>query len=46
MKFDNRLVTGIFIGMLLGLHYEGILIAYLPIITVLTAILALKLMHH
>ena len=46
MKLDNRLVTGIFVGMLLGLHYHGMLIAYLPILTVLTVILLLKIIHH
>lgn len=46
MNLDNRLVTGIFIGMILGLHYGGILMGYLPILTVITVILALKIIHH
>ena len=46
MKFDRHLVTGIFIGMLLGLHYQATLIGYLPILVVLTVILTLKLVNR
>lgn len=46
MRFDSRLVTGIFIGAVLGLHYHGALIAYLPILTVATLIMLLKTLHH
>ena len=46
MKFDIRLVTGIFIGMVLGLHYHVTLIEYLPLLLVATLILLLKTVHH
>jgi len=46
MKFDNRLVTGIFIGMLLGLHYHVSLIAYLPVLVLLTVIFTFKMIRH
>lgn len=46
MKFDSRLVTGIFIGMVLGLHYHASLVTYLPIMIVATLILVLKAVHH
>ena len=46
MKFDNRLVSGIFIGLVLGLHYHGSLVMYMPILTVVTLILMLKTLHR
>ena len=46
MKFDTRLVTGIFIGMVLGLHYHASLVIYLPLMIVATLILVLKALHH
>ncbi len=46
MKFDTRLVTGIFIGAVLGLHYHTSLAIYLPILTVATLILVLKVLHR
>ena len=46
MKFDNKLVTGIFIGMVLGLHYGSTLQVYLPVLMVVTLIMALKLIRH
>ena len=42
MKFDIKLVTGIFVGMLLGLHYSSVLIPYIPLLMVPTVILLLK----
>ncbi len=42
MKLDSKLVTGIFVGAVLGLHYEKALIVYLPILTVVTLIMLLK----
>ncbi len=46
MKFDIRLLTGIFVGMMIGLHYHGSLIDYLPLLMVPTLILVLKILHH
>ena len=49
MKFDNRLVTGIFIGVVFGLHYTTTLMAYVPVLSVITLILVLRMfktIHH
>ena len=46
MKFDNRLVAGIFIGLVLGLHYSASLVVYLPILTVVTLILMLRTLNR
>ncbi len=46
MKMDVRLITGIFIGMILGLHYHGVLVTYLPLLMVPTLILVLKTLHR
>ena len=46
MKFDKHLVTGIFIGTVLGLHYAETLIMYLPVLTIVTLILVLKTVHR
>lgn len=42
MKLDNKLVTGIFVGVVIGLHYHVSLIAYLPILMIVTLVLLLK----
>lgn len=46
MKMDMRLITGLFIGMVVALHYHGILVAYLPILMIVTLILVLRLVRH
>ena len=46
MKFDHRLVSGIFIGLVLGLHYFEYLSLYLPILTVVTLIMLLRMIHR
>lgn len=46
MKFDSRLVTGILIGMVLGLHFHGALVVYLPILFVIALALILRSMAH
>lgn len=42
MKFDSRLVSGIFIGMVLGLHFHTQLVVYLPILMVVAVALVLR----
>ncbi len=42
MAIDMRMVTGILVGAILGLHYHDALIVYLPILTVATLIFLLK----
>lgn len=46
MKIDLRLVTGIFMGMVVALHYHGLLVAYLPVMMIVTLILVLKMVHR
>lgn len=46
MKMDVRLLTGIFIGMIVGLHYHSVMITYLPLLMVPTLILVLKTLHR
>jgi hypothetical protein len=46
MKFDVRLLTGVFVGMVLGLHYHAVLMEYLPLLMVPTLILILKVLHR
>lgn len=43
---DSRLVTGIFIGMVLGLQYHSSLIAYLPVMLFIVIAIVLKAIHH
>lgn len=42
MKLDLRLLTGIFIGMVIGLHYHGVLAIYLPLLMIVSLIMVLK----
>ena len=46
MKFDNRLITGILIGTVLSLHYVDLFMGYLPILTVISLVMILKLVRH
>ncbi len=46
MKFDTRLVTGIFIGVVLGLHYHAALVNLLPLLIVGAFILVLRMVHR
>jgi hypothetical protein len=46
MKFDGRLITGIFVGLVVGLHYYSTLTIYVPLLMVITLILVLRTIHH
>ncbi len=46
MKFDIRLVTGVFVGVILGLQYHEVLVAYMPLLMVPTLVLLLKIIHR
>ena len=46
MKLDVRLLTGIFVGMIVGLSYHEALVGYLPLLMVPTLILVLKIIHR
>ena len=45
MKFDLSLITGIFIGLTVGLLYTGQLAAYLPFFVIGGVILILRYLH-
>ena len=46
MKFDHRLLSGVLIGTVFGLHYHEALVAYLPLMIIAALILLLKMIHH
>lgn len=46
MKFDTRLVTGIFIGVVVGLHYGASLATYLPIVSIVALVLVLNMVRR
>ncbi len=46
MKFDHRLVTGLLIGVVFGLHYHAMLVAYAPLLVIASVILLLRIVHH
>lgn len=45
MKFDLSLITGIFIGVTVGLLYTGQLATYLPFFVIGGVILILRYLH-
>ncbi len=45
MHFDTRLVTGILLGMVLGLHYHASLVTVMPLLVIATLILMLRILH-
>ena len=46
MKFDTKLVTGILVGLVLGLNYQPTLIVYLPLFTVAALIVGIQLIRR
>ena len=46
MKFDHKLLTGLLIGVVFGLHYHEALVTYLPLLIIAAVILLLKMVHH
>jgi len=46
MKFDHRLLSGILIGVVFGLHYHEALVVYMPLLIIGALILLLKMVHH
>lgn len=45
MKFDVSLITGIFLGVTVGLIYTGHLTTYLPFFVIGSVILILRYLH-
>ncbi len=46
LNSDPKLTSGIFIGLLVGLHYHAALVSYLPILMIITVIMVLRLIHR
>ena len=46
MKFDMRILTGLLIGMVLGLHYHEVLAMYLPLLVIAGLVMLLKVLHR
>lgn len=42
MKFDMHLITGIVIGVTVGLHFTGVLATYLPLFVIASLLLILR----
>ncbi len=46
MKLDHKVMTGILIGVVFGLHYHTVLAAYVPLLLIAAIIMLLKLVHR
>lgn len=46
MKFDSKIITGIVVGMVLGLHYHGALITYMPLLVIAGLVMLLRVLHR
>ena len=46
VNLDTRLLTGIFVGMVVALKYDTILLAYFPLLVIVTLVMVLKLIHR
>jgi hypothetical protein len=46
MHFDNRLLTGLLLGVVLGLHYHSALITYMPLMVIAGLVMVLKFLHR
>ena len=45
MRFDDSLITGLFLGVIMGLWYTANLTAYLPFFVIGAVILLLRYIH-
>ena len=45
MHFDNSLLTGLFLGITVGLWYAGSLAAFMPFFVLLTLIYLVRYLH-
>ena len=46
VKLDHRLLTGLFVGMVIALHYSSLLMTYFPLLVIATIVLVLKTIHR
>jgi hypothetical protein len=45
MKMDFKLLTGIFVGLIAGLHYHTELVTYMPLLVIATLVLILRIVR-
>lgn len=45
MNFDDSLLTGLFLGITIGLWYSGSLVAFMPFFVLLTLIYLVRYLH-
>jgi hypothetical protein len=43
MNLDHKILGGMFIGIVLGLHYHAALVSFLPILMIFAVIMVLRL---
>lgn len=46
MRFDPKIITGIVIGMVLGLQYHEALVLYMPLLVIAGLVMLLKVLHR
>ena len=46
MKFDTRLITGMVLGGVIGLHYYDSLVTYMPLLVIVGIVMLLKILHN
>ncbi|MBI4971957.1 MAG: hypothetical protein HZC17_09035 [Candidatus Omnitrophica bacterium] len=46
MKFDHALLTGLFLGATIGLHFADKLVAYMPFFLLAAVVYLMGYMHH
>ena len=45
MRFDDNLLTGLFLGVTIGLWYAGSLTAFMPFFVLLTVLFLVRYLH-
>jgi len=45
MRFDSSLLTGLFLGITMGLWYAGALSAFMPFFVLLTVLFLVRYLH-
>jgi hypothetical protein len=45
MTFDNSLLTGLFLGITIGLWYSGALVAFMPFFVLITLVFLVRYLH-
>ncbi|GEM_PF-1583292 len=46
MNFDDSLLTGLFLGITIGLFYAGALINFMPFFVLLSLVFLVRYLHH